>query len=826
MKNRFILFTLGLFLFSNFTFSQGTCGSYDGYLEDQIKKYPEFYNSLGVKNNQLNQERKSLLKNVSLKSQTGKKIIPVVVHVVHNLGAENVTDAQIRTAINVLNKNINGQSDNFLSRTPDVFAAVRGVANVEFRLATKDPLGEPTSGVNRIQSELTDVPEPRDQVKSLSYWSSNKYLNIWVVKSLPQDNGGVLLGYAQFPYDNNMATDGVVLISSQFANSESATLTHEVGHWLGLRHIWGDAICGNDGIEDTPPQRYSNGFGDNPGPLPSTNSFPYHVGFQGQGCIADSLNWAGEMFMNYMDYTNDQYVTMFSQGQVDEMLFTLTGDGSAEAPFGYREYLWQEQNLISTGTTDGAVSPVCNQKADFRENASHYSICLGEEVWLKSNKSMFGNTITDVLWELGDGNTSQVNDNVLHTYATPGTYDVTLTINYDEITQTRVDQLSDLPNTPLPTSIDTIISDVIIQASSQQGLYDIAINDLNTATVNNITEIFIDSLGVYYGLENTSYFRGIAQKTTYVANYINQCVTQTKKEDFIYVGSNSSNNSAGAYQYTFNSEADLNSDWVRAESQNQGGDWNFSQQEQSRWEWVSGVASDGSSCIMMDRDNLSVASPSNQIISQSYNLSGLNTPAIRFSYSGAAINTSPSNVLNVTYSNDCGEIWRPLGSLDAVEAANAGLYTSDFTPTIDQWNTRIMKHSALKDDNIRFRFEFVTNGSGNNFYLDDIRIGEENDLLISNVNPLYNILIHPNPIKGGFPTNITIYDLADKHVEIKLVNVLGIEVLNIFKGKLITNEHLIENINTSFLKNGIYFIKVIDFENNKSLAVDKLIKRN
>ena len=111
-------------------------------------------------------------------------------------------------------------------------------------------------------------------------------------------------------------------------------------------------------------------------------------------------------------------------------------------------------------------------------------------MWLKSNKSMFGNTITDVLWGLGDGNTSQVNDNVLHTYATPGSYDVTLTINYDEITQTRVDQLSDLPNTPLPTSIDTIISDVIIQASSQQGLYDIAINDLNTATVKQYNRNF------------------------------------------------------------------------------------------------------------------------------------------------------------------------------------------------------------------------------------------------------------------------------------------------------------------------------------------------
>ena len=148
-----------------------------------------------------------------------------------------------------------------MSRTPDVFAAVVGKPNLEFRLATKDPNGNPTSGINRVQSEMTQVPNPRDQVKALSYWNSYQYLNIWVVKSLPTENGGVLLGYAQFPFGGSMSTDGVAIIANQFASTSSSTLTHEVGHWLGLRHVWGDAVCGDDQVADTPPQRYSNGFG-------------------------------------------------------------------------------------------------------------------------------------------------------------------------------------------------------------------------------------------------------------------------------------------------------------------------------------------------------------------------------------------------------------------------------------------------------------------------------------------------------------------------------------------------------------------------------------
>ena len=308
MISRFLLLSFIFSFFSLLSFSQNSqhvCGSYDGYLKDDMNNYPEFYKSLEERNNQLENQKTELLKTINPDMKnTGKKIIPVVVHVIHNFGSENVTDNQINAALELLNNNINGQDADFASRTPDVFAAVVGNPNIEFRLATLDPFGNPTSGINRVQSLETQVSNPRNSVKSISYWNSYQYLNIWVVKSLPaESNGGTLLGYAQFPYQGSMSTDGVALISSQFASSTSSTLTHEVGHWLGLRHVWGDAICGDDQVADTPPQRYSNGFGDNPGPLPTTSSFPYHVGLQNQGCLADSSNWAGEMFMNYMDYT-------------------------------------------------------------------------------------------------------------------------------------------------------------------------------------------------------------------------------------------------------------------------------------------------------------------------------------------------------------------------------------------------------------------------------------------------------------------------------------------------------------------------------------------
>ena len=160
MKKLFLPILISIFCIPNLANSQGICGTYDGYLQDEMNKYPAFYKSIEEKNIELEQKNKELVSNLNEKENTGeKKIIPVVVHIVHNFGSENITDDDVDYALEQLNKNINRQSDNMLS-TPDVFAAVSGSANVEFRLAKLAPRCDtcdeiPTNGIVRIHSELT-----------------------------------------------------------------------------------------------------------------------------------------------------------------------------------------------------------------------------------------------------------------------------------------------------------------------------------------------------------------------------------------------------------------------------------------------------------------------------------------------------------------------------------------------------------------------------------------------------------------------------------------------------------------------------------------------
>ena len=519
---------------------------------------------------------------------------------------------------------------------------------------------------------------------------------------MPATTGGVIVGYAQFPYGGSMSTDGVVCNAAQFANTASTTLTHEVGHWLGLRHTWGDALCGDDQVADTPPQRYSNGVGDNPGPLPTTNSFPYHVGLQNQGCIADSLNWAGEMFMNYMDYTNDQYVTMFSEGQVDVFNVTLDGeDGS----LGYREYMWQEENLIATGTNEGAIPPSCNKQADFQEGFGNSSVCLGEEVWFKSNKSMFGSSITSVLWDLGDGNTSTMENNYLHDYSSSGLYDVSLTINYNEETHVSSDNLSSLDLTNA-TSYDSTISSIIVQGTQSE------LNDMNAS---NITSHPIDSLGVYYNLQGTTYYRGYVDKVTYTAYYNNSCSSTKVKQAFIAVNPTTASNTASSYSYGFENADDIVNEWRVVSANENPSDWAFNSSALSSWEWFEGN-NNTSSCIKMSsKDGSSISV--DDLISPAYNLSSYTTPAIKFKYTGAAVNTFPTNEVSIYYTTDCGDNWAFLGKLSNLHVARAGLYTTNYAPDGD-WQDTVMTKSALKNDNVQFKFEYSNSGASNNFYLD------------------------------------------------------------------------------------------------------------
>ena len=245
--------------------------------------------------------------------------IPVVVHVVYKRAAENISKTQINSQIDVLNKDFTA-SNGDLGSVPGAWSGLVGDANIKFKLATRDPEGNPTDGVTRTETDRTAFPANGDPVKKKSEggvtaWPAKRYLNIWVCNLASN-----LLGYAQFP-GGPAKTDGVVILHSAFGTNgtvqapfdKGRTATHEVGHWLNLRHIWADTLgCGgSDHVVDTP-----NAASPNIG----KPAFPHITCNNGPN---------GDMFMNYMDYTDDTAMFMFTAGQAARMNACLAGPRSS-----------------------------------------------------------------------------------------------------------------------------------------------------------------------------------------------------------------------------------------------------------------------------------------------------------------------------------------------------------------------------------------------------------------------------------------------------------------------------------------------------------------
>ena len=240
--------------------------------------------------------------------------IPVVVHVVHRTGDENITKAQVKSQIDVLNRDFRAKNAD-KSKVPAVWKSLVIDPRIQFALATRDPRGKPTDGITRTATTVAEFA-PDNAIKSkrrggVDAWPANKYLNIWVCNL-----GEGLLGYAQFP-GGPAKTDGVVIVYSAFGSrgrvnppfNKGRTATHEIGHFLGLRHIWGDRndCTGNDFVADTPPALESN---------TGKPKFPHVTCNNGPD---------GDMFMNYMDYVDDAAMFMFTTGQVARMNATLAG---------------------------------------------------------------------------------------------------------------------------------------------------------------------------------------------------------------------------------------------------------------------------------------------------------------------------------------------------------------------------------------------------------------------------------------------------------------------------------------------------------------------
>ena len=206
---------------------------------------------------------------------------------------------------------------------------------------------------------------------------------------------------------------------------------------------------------------------------------------------------------------------MFTKDQAALMNSVLDGIISEEtglSTIGFREYMWSDENVSKTGTFDGYRVPTCTQEATFVVMNGASSICEGESLLLKGNQNMFGSgNVSSFVWDFGDGNTDSSGDNFIsHTYNTTGSLDVNLTVEYSETTEARAAVLSDL-DLVNATSYDSIVEMLIVQGTQ---------TDLIDQGAINITEITLDSIGLYWGLNDTSYFRGELEKITYVAYYL------------------------------------------------------------------------------------------------------------------------------------------------------------------------------------------------------------------------------------------------------------------------------------------------------------------
>jgi len=456
MKRKLVLLSTGICLsFCTITHAQ----------QDPDTK--EFYGTCGTQAPSIESEQafqKNILEYKQARARGQAVVsyeIPVIVHVLHNGVAvgttANVAAAQIKAQIDALNDCMAGTAPGN-SNLPSPFAQVdANDISIHFCLATKDASGKALAepGIDRINVANKNWTDPAklanadisnyfDQtIKPGSIWDPKKYFNIWIGDFFDPTKGG-LLGYATFPTGTGLSgltsnletptTSGVVMgtrvfgCKAKYANGYYAgeayiygiTTAHEVGHYLGLRHISGDASCDDDFCGDTPPQKGGN-QGCSGGLNWGCPSYP----FQANQCSGNSN---GEMFQNYMDYTTDACRSLFTQNQEDRMM-TAMSKGTYRKEFG----------------THG----LCSQGPSAVFSADKTTICAGATVAFTSSSAP-----TAWKWTFtGGAPATSTQQNPTVTYAAAGTYDVKLVVSNTQGADStvQVKYITVNPATPAPT---------------------------------------------------------------------------------------------------------------------------------------------------------------------------------------------------------------------------------------------------------------------------------------------------------------------------------------------------------------------------------------
>jgi len=369
-------------------------------------KHPELQSGIINATKKLEKFTQEYIQRAPHERGTGTYIIPVVFHVIHDYGEGNISNAQIHDAVRLVNQ----QYRHLIPDSADIvneFKSLAADTEIEIRLAQLDPDGNCTSGITRTYSSLTNIGD--HQVKDLIQWPSDKYLNVYVCNAAAGLAGHALLPGAA---DTIPKWDGIVMQHTYIGSIGTSNhfkrtvLSHEIGHFLNLQHIWGGnnvpdfyylpvAEAGNcahdDGVADT----------------------PLTVGWQSCSLSGTSCGTL-DMVQNYMDYS---YCSLlFTEGQKQRMHAALNSSVAN------RNNLWSPSNLLATGVAEG-VNHLCQTEID----ASQRVICAGESITF-TDLSFHG--ITNRTWTFQGGDISTSTDSSISVvFNTPGSYDVSLSVS-------------------------------------------------------------------------------------------------------------------------------------------------------------------------------------------------------------------------------------------------------------------------------------------------------------------------------------------------------------------------------------------------------------
>lgn len=620
---------------------------------EQLKNDPQMYQRMVQFNELVRAVREGKAK-TTVEDVDQVLRIPVVFHVFHENGSENISRAQILDQMRILNEDFRRLNKD-TGNTDPLFKGIAADFKVEFELAKLDPQGRCTDGVVRMYTRYTSNAD--DNIKRLSVWPNNRYLNVWVVKNI-KDRGdaGTILGYAQFPWaingNQSSVTDGVIIRHDYIGSIGTSNLaragrvaTHEVGHWLGLFHPFQGGCDEGDDVNDTPPVEDAN-YG-----CTRRNS-----------CTNDSPDLPDQI-ENFMDYADGSCQNMFSLGQKIR---------SRQVLFINRTDLWSESNLAATGLTGQSAQncPLVPVGAVF---CSNNNPCAGSSINLRDIS--YNATVSSRTW-LFEGGTPATSTAVNPTvqYTEPGRYDVTLIV------------------------------------SNANGTDTVWYNDLVFVTPSDAV------------------------------------VKAPHAESF-------ENNSLAIEAWYTNSTTPVS--WT-----------------------ITPIASFGNNRSIRVRNNFAQNGNIHSLLSPAINTTQLSSTVLGFAYSfaqksGSFIgdNTAPNDRLTVAVSTDCGNTWTNVWSRTGAQLSTV---TGTINPEIDfipsgrnMWRTITVPVSVANNkQNVRFRFDFVSDG-GANIYLDDITISN-NGALSSHTLTLADVAVYPNPA-----TDRATLESSHEWEEVFLTDVLG-----------------------------------------------------